>query len=201
MQLTQAEAGRAGPPGRLPIDRDLGARIFKACKLFEVDDADSSPNMTRDAERLPDEFSAGTTTSVEPVEEDGVVNQKQALCEGQDNLVSYKLRIEDLQHEAELDGYALNGKSETDFWKFVRSAPDFRRGSLVLIDNGNLRAIWENEQDSHLGLQFLGDDMVQYVIFRRRETARKLSRVAGRDTIGGVSRQIEAFDLGSLLRE
>ena len=201
MQLRQAEAGRTGSPGGLPIDRDLEAHIFKRCRTFEVDDAVGAPSTTRHAEQLPDEFGAETTISAEPVEEDEIVRQKQALCEGQDDHDSYKLRIEYLQHEAAFDGYALNGKSVSVFWRFVRSAHDFRRGSLVLVDNGNLRAIWYDEQGSRLVLQFLGDDMVQYVIFRRRKTAQMLTRFAGRDTIGEVSRQKEVFGLGSLLRE
>ncbi len=69
----------------------------------------------------------------------------------------------------------------------------------MLVDNGNIRAIWKDGQSSHLGLQFLGGGMAQYVIFRRRGSGQQISRVAGRDSLKGVLRQIDAFDLDALL--
>ena len=69
------------------------------------------------------------------------------------------------------------------------------------MDNGNLRAIWKDGEGSRLGLQFLGGGMVQYVVFKRRSAKQQVSRVAGRDTFKGILRQVEAFDLGSLLHE
>ena len=68
---------------------------------------------------------------------------------------AYMSRMGLLRDEAERDGYALNLASEIDFRQFVRFAPDIRKGNLVLMDNGNLRAIWRDEQGARLGLQFL----------------------------------------------
>jgi len=113
----------------------------------------------------------------------------------------YSSRIAYLKDEATHDGYGLNEDSERDFKQFVRSRPSIRKGDLVLLDNGNLRAVWKDEQSGHLGLQFLGGEMVQYVIFRRRQAVRKVSRVSGRDSLEGVARQIDAFELHSLLAE
>lgn len=111
----------------------------------------------------------------------------------------YLSRLKFLQDEAVHDGYVLNPASEVDFWQFVRSAPDIRRGNLVLMDNGNLRAIWKDEQGTRLGLQFLGEGMVQFVIFKRRKQGQPISRVSGRDSLEGLERQIVAFELNSLL--
>ena len=69
----------------------------------------------------------------------------------------------------------------------------------MLIDNGNLRAVWKGENGTHIGLQFLGSHAVQYVIFKWRAAAETISRVAGRDSFDGVKRQIKAFDLRSLI--
>ncbi len=69
------------------------------------------------------------------------------------------------------------------------------------MDNGNLRAIWRDEREAHLGLQFLGGGMVQYVIFKRRENEQSISRVTGRDSLEGLERQFDAFELRSLLYE
>ena len=71
------------------------------------------------------------------------------------------------------------------------------------MDNGNLRAVWKDsdKQGTRLGLQFLGGGMVQFVIFKQRGVTRPISRLAGRDTFAGLKRQIEAFELDSLLYE
>lgn len=114
---------------------------------------------------------------------------------------AYRPRIKALCVDAAEDGYSLRSESERGFWKFVTATPNLRRGSVVLMDNGNLRAVWKDEQDGHLGLQFLGEGMVQYVIFKRRNGAPLASRVAGRDTLEGFQRQIDAFQLQSLLCE
>ena len=112
---------------------------------------------------------------------------------------TYRNRIAELREYGLEDGVTVNPASEKDFWAFVKSLPAARPGSLVLMDNGNLRAVWKGEQGSHLGLQFLGRRMVEYVIFKRRPRASKVSRVAGADTFDGVKRQIDAFELSALL--
>ena len=116
-------------------------------------------------------------------------------------LDAYSSRIAYLKDEATHDGYELNESSEDDFKQFVRSMPYLRKGDLVLMDNGNLRAIWKDDRSGRLGLQFLGGNMVQYVIFWRRHADREISRVAGRDSLEGIVRQIDAFQLHSLLCE
>ena len=116
-------------------------------------------------------------------------------------LDAYSSRIAYLRDEATHDGYDLNKSSEGDFRRFVRSRPYMRKGDLVLMDNGNLRAIWKGEEGGRLGLQFLGGSMVQYVIFNRRQPDRRISRVSGRDSLEGIARQIDAFELHSLLAE
>ena len=114
---------------------------------------------------------------------------------------AYGPRISYLRDEAAHDGYELNVNSERDFRQFVRSRPSIRKGGLVLLDNGNLRAVWKDEQGGHLGLQFLGRRKVQCVIFRRRKKEQGISRFSGRDTMEGIDRLIEAFELHSLLAE
>ena len=74
-----------------------------------------------------------------------------------------------------------------------------RYGRLVLMDNGNLRAVWKGENGAQVGLQFLGNGSVQYVIFKRRGPFQPMSRACGRDTVNGVGKQIHAFDLDDVL--
>ena len=113
----------------------------------------------------------------------------------------YRSRIKELCAYAMDDGYALCPESEQGFWNFFGGGPRLRRFELVLIDNGNLRAVWQDEQETHVGLQFLGDDILQFVIFKRRCPSQLISRVVGRDTIAGFKGQIQAFELQSLLYE
>ena len=114
---------------------------------------------------------------------------------------AYKARVDALRHTAVQDGYLLGPASESDFWSFVLLERCLRKGNLVLMDNGNLRAIWKDGQETRLGVQFLGHGTVQYVIFKRREAMLPISRVAGRDTFEGLKRQIDAFDLRPLFYE
>ena len=107
-------------------------------------------------------------------------------------------RIETLRSDAALDGFSLSKASERDFWAFIKSAPFIKKGNLVLMDNGNLRAAWKNNEGNHIGLQFLGNRSIQYVIFKNRAAGR-VSRVAGCDTQKGIERQIRVFDLKPLL--
>ena len=92
---------------------------------------------------------------------------------------AYESRIEALRADAELDELTINVASEQDFWDFVRSTSYLRRASLAVMNNGNIRAVWKAEDSSHLGIHFLGDGEVQYVIFRLRSYGRRVSRVAG----------------------
>ena len=67
------------------------------------------------------------------------------------------------------------------------------------MDNGDLRVVWDDDEDNLLGIQFLGKSMARYVVFKRRMEGTPVSRVAGTDTLKGVNAQIEAFQLGILL--
>ena len=127
------------------------------------------------------------------------LSQFHALLELQVVINSYQERIEVLRSEGQLDGITLNASSEEDFYRFVKSAAYTRRASLVLIDNGNLRAVWRGGDGSHCGVQFRGKQVASYVIFKCRPSTSDVSRVSGSDTLDGVKRQIRAFGLEILL--
>ena len=116
-----------------------------------------------------------------------------------DTVSAYKKRIRILKEQAELDGYSLNQPSKAALLEFLEKNPLIRRGRLVLMENGNLRAVWQGENGAHIGLQFLNSRSIQYVIFKQRETSSPVSRVYGRDTMKGISKQIDAFDLHGVL--
>ncbi|MXX52726.1 MAG: hypothetical protein F4Z35_01870 [Dehalococcoidia bacterium] len=112
---------------------------------------------------------------------------------------AYRRRIEDLRDYGEDDGIHVNKDSERDFWSFVHSAPLSEKAALFLMDNGNLRAVWKGGDSSHIGLQFLGCQKAEYVIFKRQKGSEGLSRVAGVDTLIGVRQRIRDFNLTSLV--
>ena len=115
---------------------------------------------------------------------------------------SYKERIETLREYGFEDNIMLNELSEMDFWWFVLvSDSRIRVDNLVLMENGNLRAVWRDTDGTHLGLQFLGQGLVQYVIFKKRHKLQPTARVTGRDSLEGFTNQIVAFDLRALISE
>ena len=115
------------------------------------------------------------------------------------NLVEYVQRITELHQIAKDEEIQINQDSESDFWKYVDFDYRMREGDILLMDNGNLRLVWNDQQGTHLGLQFLGNQHVQYVIFKQRKPCSPVSRVTGRDTFDGVRKQIKSFELDSLI--
>ena len=118
----------------------------------------------------------------------------------EESIQAYRSRIEELRRFAALDGFSVSKASERDFWSFLTSMPFVCKAEMVLLDNGNLRVIWDDEDDNHIGLQFLGNGRLQYVIFRRQKGSSHVSRVAGRDTFDGVRSQVRLFELESLVK-
>lgn len=63
----------------------------------------------------------------------------------------------------------------------------YKRPFITLLDNGNIRILWKNQEGEQIGLQFLGGKQVQYVLFALRENG-IMARASGRDTINGVNK-------------
>ena len=112
---------------------------------------------------------------------------------------AYEDRIDFLKEEAEIEGISFNKESESDFWSFIKSIPFIRKGSLFLKDNGNLRVVWKDDNGNHFGLEFFGNDGMQYVIFKRR-AEEEIARVVGRDNQQGIIDKIHTYGLNSLVQ-
>ena len=117
----------------------------------------------------------------------------------QDTINTYRDRVQMLCCEGEAEGIELHSPSEEDFYSFVKSAPFSGRASLVLIDNGNLRAVWRNDDGSHVGIQFRGGQTVSCVIFKRRSSASGISRVGRHGHIGRSQEPNSSFRLGTIV--
>ena len=111
----------------------------------------------------------------------------------------YLRRLKELELLGGDDGVVINRASERDFWDFLQDSGTFRKGDIVLLDNGNLRAIWRQGPGEHFGLEFVGAGILRYVIFKKRASEGIVSRVAGSDSFIGVKKQLVAFDLFPML--
>ena len=111
----------------------------------------------------------------------------------------YMVRIQELDEYALEDEIVISQESKQDCLQFVYSTAMTTKAALFLMDNGNLRAVWKDDEGGHVGIQFFGKQQAECVIFKLRGISDFVSRVAGRDTLNGVKRQIHAFDLDSLV--
>lgn len=143
----------------------------------------------------------GTNLIVRPIDLESVVLWEEGakIKATQEIRHSYASRTEFLREEAAEEGILFNENSRRDFWRFIEMIPFPRRGRLFLMDNGDLRAVWDDNEDNLVGIQFLGNSSVRYVIFKRRTASGFVSRVAGSDTLNGLIAQIKAFELDALL--
>ena len=112
-----------------------------------------------------------------------------------DTVSAYDGRISTLEDQASDEGIFPSSRSKDTLLEFFRKNPLIRRGRLYLLENGNFRAVWKGEGESHIALQFLENGFIQYVLFKRRDVRRPTSRVYGRDTPDGVLKQIAALQL------
>ena len=116
-----------------------------------------------------------------------------------DTLTAYDDRIAFLWEQAFLEGRFLNDQSRRTFLDFLKCNLLIQRGHLFLLENGNLRAVWKGEGASRIGLQFLENGYIQYVLFKQRQADLPVSRAYGRDTPLGVHAQISALGLDEAL--
>jgi hypothetical protein len=113
------------------------------------------------------------------------------------NSLDMDLRIQTLRIEAEIDQVPFSNASHADFRDFIRQVPSRVRPAIFLRDNGNLRALWKNDDQEQIGLQFLGGGDVQYVILKRRPGGRLMSHY-GVDSRAGLMAVIRAAEATAL---
>lgn len=109
-------------------------------------------------------------------------------------------RIGELKKLGTEEGLAWSSASEGDFWSFVRSQPTLREPGLILMDNGNLRAVWRNAAGEQVALEFRGYSQVYFVFFARRPEGPPIARSIGEDSVGRIGEKIAGDNLTGLLR-
>ena len=187
-------------PADLPISfatRGLSAARHSVLAWILADDETHVPKHTKHAKHSPHARST-LVRLLDPI--DAYSRQLKARLGNLANTVSaYDDRISVLEEQACAEGYFLNSGSKETFQDFFRNNPLIRLGYLVLLENGNLRAVWKGRNASHIGLQFLEDGHIQYVLFKQRHPDLPVSRAFGRDTPSGIVQQISALQLGEIL--
>ncbi len=108
-------------------------------------------------------------------------------------------RIEELKVLAAKEGDSLNQNSLNNFLEFYKRNLLLKYERLVLMENGNLRAVWKGKQGEHIGFQFLQDGFIQFVIFKKRDSNSVVSRIYGRDTVDGIMNLIKAFEIKNII--
>ena len=88
-------------------------------------------------------------------------------------------RLRELRIDADTNGEPFSDVSQDNLRAFLDSLPFSKRPAIFLLDNGNLRVLWKNEAKEQVGLQFLGNGEVQYVIFSQRQNPPVMAREAG----------------------
>lgn len=115
---------------------------------------------------------------------------------------AYEERIQALRgYAAEDDDIEkVNEDSINDFWAFTKAVAFSRQAGLVLLDSGDLRAVWRANAGHHIGLRFMGNQEILYVIFKRGAEGRIAERAVGKDSFDGVVKQIKKLDFFSFVK-
>ncbi|MFZ1747310.1 MAG: hypothetical protein WBO24_04715 [Nitrospirales bacterium] len=110
-----------------------------------------------------------------------------------------KERISTLKRIGEEESIPTSEESGKLLIEFLNRRTIDNKPSIFLLENGNFRALWRNEKGEQIGLQFLSDGNIQFVIFARRPDSSDLARSYGIDTPEGIKCIIEANRLRTLL--
>ena len=111
----------------------------------------------------------------------------------------YRQRLNVLVAEGREEGITLNAESTVDLFSFIKTMAFTKQASLVLMDNGDIRAVWQGESGGHLALRFLGRGQVQFVIIRHRTKRHEVSRVTGTDGFEVIKKQVRLYGLATLV--
>ena len=112
-----------------------------------------------------------------------------------DPIRQYRQRIAQLREYGLEDGFDLNEASRDDFRRFVESIPDMRRASLILDENGNLRANWLDDGIGQAGIEFFGDGTAEFVFYDEPNDVWE----AGMGALNEVKERIKSFGLAELV--
>lgn len=109
-------------------------------------------------------------------------------------------RIKVLEEDLVEDGLALNPASLRDFWMFVGSVHGIRKDCLYAHDDGNLRAVWADSEDRFIGLEFLGNQKILYVMHSKQASG-AIKRIHGWTSFHGAKKLIVRHSLLGVMKK
>ncbi len=192
-------AGKLVPVGRkFSAHNRAVSRCFRLSTIVTVTGADALP-----VRSLFSDLASATSQNIGYFDRglrDTHVGSDTRLLDPVSNVrAAYQRRIAQLRLFAEEDGIELSILSESDFFDFACTEPRIKAASLVLLDNGNLRAVWRSGQQE-VGVQFYGGGSVQYLISREGDDG-KITHTARRGTFEELSAAITDAELGRFVYE
>lgn len=113
-------------------------------------------------------------------------------------LTKIESRLQDLRALSEDEGEPYSQDSESALKAFLGKIAAKNRPYIALLDNGNLRALWKDLQGQQIGIQFLGDEHIQFVLFAKREGDMPMAKLFGQDIFSGLIKTIRANNLDEL---
>ena len=138
-----------------------------------------------------------SSTLEDELKSDDVLNQYLAdfdemLAKTKRTFQAYEHRIEEL-HKFVLDDEEcseINESSKKDFWCFVRSMPSANKAGLMLLDNGNLSAVWRPASTTRIEVEFFGGGWCNFVKLKRYGGANRTSHKVGVCRLDELSTEI-----------
>ncbi len=130
-----------------------------------------------------------------------IIDSKIDHSQTQNPISLYEKRIATLKEYAKEDGFDLNEDSYANFVNFLEKYSGLARAGLVLLDNGNLRAIWQGKNDAQVGLEFLTDSSIEYVMLNESGARKTTSKPYGRGGFEETMNQIRNFGLYDIMFE
>jgi hypothetical protein len=138
-------------------------------------------------------------TALDPLSEYIVKTAVELWKKEQQTRAQIEDRLRELHVDALRNAEPFSESSLADLRSFLNSLPLIERPSIFLLDDGNLRAVWRNEAKEQVGLQFLGNSVVQFVMFVQRQQPPMMSRDAGTDALANIRARITNNDCARLL--
>jgi hypothetical protein len=115
-------------------------------------------------------------------------------------LTKIRQRLGELFEIAREEEIAWNVNSLRDMIAFLNSIKFSKRPAIFLLDSGNFRLVWKNENNEQFAAHFLGRETVNFVIFKVQGNG-DTARVAGTCSLNSLWRQVEALNAAKLLTE
>ena len=112
---------------------------------------------------------------------------------------AYRSRIEDLREMADDEDFTVAEDSINDFWQLIRTLLPTREAELSLTDEGNLTANWYDTDGNNIGIQLLGNGVLQYVILKGRRLSKGRICEADRGDIRNLKERVEKHNLKNLM--